>query len=103
MKEEEILDDVDMVVVIDMIESLGYSVSISKKEKFLKIQEVIQEGLIFAIHIAFHSGRVEFIWDVERNGEVRLGSPWAVYSKLLIQNIKLKCLLLEIMMNWKVY
>jgi len=37
-------------------------------------------------NIILEYGMTEFIWVVYRNNEVSLGSPWSVYSRLLIDS-----------------
>ena len=69
--------------VLGVIEKLGYSAKYYAKEKFFQIEEQI-ENMTFAVHICFHSGRVEMIWVVRENGELLLGSPWFEYSCRLI-------------------
>ncbi|WP_152657716.1 hypothetical protein [Oceanobacillus sp. CFH 90083] len=84
VKLEDRLIYLDIDTVIDMIEDLGYSVSIDKKEKFLKIEEEIEERLTFGVYIIIKGGTTELTWVVKRDGELRLGDPWSIYSRLLI-------------------
>ena len=35
-------------------------------------------------HIILEHGMTEFVWVVYHNNEVRLGSPWSVYSRVLM-------------------
>ncbi|GIO18986.1 hypothetical protein J18TS1_20860 [Oceanobacillus oncorhynchi subsp. incaldanensis] len=42
-----------MKLFIGIIENIGYSVSLNKKEKFLKIEVVVQEGLKIGVCISF--------------------------------------------------
>lgn len=77
------LERIDRKKVLGVIEKLGYSAKYYAKEKFFQIEEQI-DNLTFAIHIRFHSGRVELIWVVRENGELLLGRPWFEYSCELI-------------------
>ena len=83
---EDRLLDLDIAAVMKIIENLGYSVSFNKSEKFVRVEEVIQKDLVFGVNIMFPNGRADFIWEVRHNEEVRLGSPWTVYSRLLIDS-----------------
>lgn len=77
------LERIDRKKVLGAIEKQGYSAKYYAKEKFFQIQEQI-ENMTFAVHIRFHSGRVEMIWVVRDNGELLLGRPWFEYSCELI-------------------
>lgn len=78
-------NDVTNESAIRIIKDLGYEVSYDKKEKFFKAG-VVEELPTYRIwfNIVLRSGVVEFIWVVYHDDEVRLGSPWSIYSKLLI-------------------
>ncbi|WP_080874146.1 hypothetical protein [Oceanobacillus timonensis] len=95
IQEEERLSDIDMVLVMEIIEKiahqLGCSVSYDKKENFFRVEDTVQKELVFAVHIAIISDRVEFTWEVVHNDEVRLGRPWFSYARLLIDlNYKIR-------------
>ena len=77
------LERIDRKKVLGAIEKQGYSAKYHGKEKFFQIEEHI-ENMTFAVHIRFHSGRVELIWVVRENGELLLGRPWFEYSCELI-------------------
>ncbi|MBC1504748.1 hypothetical protein [Listeria booriae] len=74
----------DMDEVIEIIEALGYAVSFDKQEKFFKIVEDVRRDMNFGFNISLDSGMVDFVWIVKRDGELRLGSPWSIYSRLLV-------------------
>ena len=79
------LEDYDVKKVIEMFNSFGYEATFDKKEKFFKLG-VIDNSPYYMIwfNIILEYGMTEFIWVVYRNNEVQLGSPWSVYSRLLI-------------------
>ncbi|WP_152657715.1 hypothetical protein [Oceanobacillus sp. CFH 90083] len=77
-----------MVIVVEALEreahQRGYTVTYDRRENFFRVEDVVDEELVMAVHIIFVTDRVDLIWTVVRNGEVRLGSSWTVYSRLLI-------------------
>ncbi|EJQ45437.1 hypothetical protein IEE_02318 [Bacillus cereus BAG5X1-1] len=64
---------------------MGYVATFDKKEKFFKIG-VLDHSPNYMIwfNIILEHGMTEFVWVVYHNNEVRLGSPWSVYSRLLM-------------------
>lgn len=83
---DERLTDIDVNRVIQMVEELGYKPLYEKKEKFFHVEvcKVMQPNCQFNVTFALRDGRVELAWEVFHNGSLRLGSPWTVYSRLLI-------------------
>ncbi|ALC53268.1 MULTISPECIES: hypothetical protein [Bacillus] len=79
------LEDYDIEKVNEIFKRLGYVSTFDKKEKFFKVG-VIDNSPNYMIwfNIILEYGMTEFIWVVYHNDEVRLGSPWSVYSRLLI-------------------
>lgn len=79
------LDDYDIEKVNEIFKRLGYVATFDKKEKFFKVG-VIDNSPNYMIwfNVILEYGMTEFIWVVYHNDEVRLGSPWSVYSRLLI-------------------
>ncbi|MEC2077219.1 hypothetical protein [Metabacillus fastidiosus] len=82
---DDSFENYEIDTVIEIIKNLGYDVSFDKKENFLKVG-VIDNSPNYKIwfNIVLEYGITEFIWVVYHNNEVRLGSPWSVYSRLLI-------------------
>ena len=83
--------EVEVEQVIDIINSIGYEVVFDKKEKFFKVglvENVPKYRIWF--NIVLRSGVAEFIWVVYHNNEVRLGSPWSIYVKLLSPDKRIK-------------
>lgn len=78
------LDIIDGELIMDIISSLGYQPSFSAREKFFKIKKEKFQEYSFGFHIAMSYGMVEFVWVVEQGETVLLGSPWSIYSRLLI-------------------
>ena len=74
---------VDGEMVMEIIQNLGYSPQFDSKEKFYKIEEVIEE-YIFGVHIILRDGLIDLVWVVKENGKLLLGAPWGTYSKRLI-------------------
>ena len=68
---------------MEIIQNLGYSPQFDLKEKFYKIEEVIEE-YIFGVHIILRDGLIDLVWVVKENGKLLLGAPWGTYSKRLI-------------------
>ena len=54
------------------------------KEKFFKIKEEQAGNLAFGFHIILRDGSADLVWVVKENGELLLGSPWSLYSRLII-------------------
>ena len=81
------LDEYDVEKVIEIFNSFGYQATFDKKEKFFKLG-VVDNSPKYMIwfNIILENGMTEFIWVVYHNNEVRLGSPWSVYSRLLINS-----------------
>lgn len=79
------LDSYDIEKVNEIFTKLGYDVAFDNKEKFFKVG-VVDNSSNYTIwfNIILEYGMTEFIWGVYHNNEVRLGSPWSVYSRLLI-------------------
>ncbi|WHY79966.1 hypothetical protein QNH20_12835 [Neobacillus sp. WH10] len=79
------LDEYDVEKVIEIFNSFGYQATFDKKEKFFKLGVVDNSpNNMIWFNIILENGMTEFIWVVYHNNEVRLGSPWSVYSRLLI-------------------
>ncbi|MEG0276901.1 MAG: hypothetical protein RR630_07720 [Coprobacillus sp.] len=82
---------IDGEVIMDILEEQGYPATFESKEKFFKIKEQKINEYTFGFHIALDGGMVELIWVVWENDELLLGSPWAVYSRRLIDiNYRIK-------------
>lgn len=79
------LEDYDIEKVNEIFIRLGYAATFDKKEKFFKVG-VLDHSPNYMIwfHIILEHGMTVFIWGVYHNNEVRLGSPWSVYSRLLM-------------------
>ena len=80
------LENYDIEKVNEIFTKLGYDVAFDNKEKFFKVG-VVDNSPNYTIwfNIILEYGMTEFIWVVYHNNEVRLGSPWSVYSRLLIE------------------
>jgi hypothetical protein len=70
---------------IQIINGLGYEAVYDKKERFYKVG-IIENLPTYRIwlNIILRSKVAEFVWVVYHNDEIRLGSPWGVYPRLLI-------------------
>ncbi|PAF18974.1 hypothetical protein [Terribacillus saccharophilus] len=79
------LERYDIEDVKAIIKKLGYDAEFDKKEKFFKVG-VLDESPNYKIwfNIILEYGMTEFIWVVYHHDEVRLGSPWSVYSRFLV-------------------
>jgi len=77
--------DVPIERSIQIINSLGYDAVYDKKERFFKVG-VVENMPTYRIwfNIVLRYNIAEFIWVVYHNNEVRLGSPWSIYSRLLV-------------------
>lgn len=85
------LNYVDRKLVMEMIQDLGYVPQFDSKEKFFKIKAEQVGPFTCGVHIILRYGLVELVWVVREKGEVLLGSPWSVYSKMLIDpNYRIK-------------
>ncbi|KAA0966410.1 hypothetical protein FQ087_09320 [Sporosarcina sp. ANT_H38] len=79
------LEDYDIEMVNEIFKDLGYDVAFDSKEKFFKVGVVDNSpNYMIWFNIILEYGMTDFIWVVYHNNEVRLGSPWSVYSRLLI-------------------
>lgn len=76
------LENYDIEKVNEIFTKLGYDTTFDYKEKFFKVGVV--DNYTIWCNIILEYGMTEFIWVVYHNNEVRLGSPWSVYSRLLI-------------------
>ncbi|GLC81702.1 hypothetical protein [Lacrimispora brassicae] len=77
--------DISIEQVTKIINDLGYETKYDKKERFFKVglvEDLPKYRIWF--NVVLRSGVAEFIWVVYHNEEVRLGSPWSIYPKLLI-------------------
>ncbi|WP_218943908.1 hypothetical protein [Bacillus aquiflavi] len=82
---EEIIVDLDKLKIEEIFNELGYTSKYVKKENFYKVGEYgDKKDIYFAFHISINVDVLEFIWVVYHNNELRLGMPWAAYSRLLI-------------------
>ncbi|MDM5186432.1 hypothetical protein QUF99_03120 [Bacillus sp. DX4.1] len=69
---------------IEVFESLGYKARYMKKENFFIVGEVKNKDIYtFRFNISLKYGLVEFIWTARHNGEVRAGTPWAMFVEVL--------------------
>ncbi|MBO1628473.1 hypothetical protein [Bacillus arachidis] len=69
---------------IGIFESLGYKARYMKKENYFKVGEVKNKDIyIFRFNISLKYGFVELIWEAWHNGEVRAGTPWDLFVKVL--------------------
>lgn len=84
--ESELLEYVDRDEAMEIIERLGYKASFDRREKFFKIEKEKIGNYTFGFHIVLRYGSVEFIWCVWDGEDVILGSPWSIYSRLLIDS-----------------
>ncbi|MDI6676454.1 hypothetical protein QMA02_11320 [Bacillus wiedmannii] len=79
------LEDYDMEKVNEIFIRLGYVATFDKKEKFFKVGVLdYSPNYMVWFHINLEHGMTVFVWVVYHNNEVRLGSPWSVYSRLLM-------------------
>lgn len=83
MPPSERLIYIDGEMVLEMLRDLGYEPSFHAKEKFYKIKEEQAGTFSFGFHILLRDGMATFVWVVRESGEVLLGSPWSVYSKIM--------------------
>lgn len=82
--QEKWLKNVDQDKVFEIIEKLGYKPKYVRKEHFYKIEEEKVGNFTFGFHIDFRWGSVDWGWIVREGDELLLGSPWSIYSRLLI-------------------
>ena len=75
---------VDGDEVFEMLSKLGYESSFDSREKFFKIKEEPLGKYRFGFHISLRDGNAELIWVVREGDTVILGSPWGIYSRLMI-------------------
>ena len=75
---------IDGEEVMETIAGLGYKPLFDTKEKFFKIKEEQAGNLAFGFHIILRDGSADLVWVVKENGELLLGSPWSLYSRLII-------------------
>ncbi|EOO34318.1 hypothetical protein IIU_02545 [Bacillus cereus VD133] len=79
------LEDYDIEKVNEIFIRLGYAATFDKKEKLFKVGAVDHSpNYMIWFNIILEHGMTEFVWGVYHNNEVRLGSPWSVYSRLLM-------------------
>lgn len=78
------LENYDIEKVNEIFKKLGYDAAFDNKEKFFKVGVVDNSpNYLIYFNVILEYGMTEFIWVVYHNNEVRLGSPWSVYSRLL--------------------
>lgn len=79
------LDEYDIEKVNEIFKGLGHVATFDKKEKFFKVGLIDNSpNYMIWFNVILEYGMTEFIWVVYHNDEFRLGSPWSVYSRLLI-------------------
>lgn len=79
------LENYNLGKVNETFAKLGYDAAFNSKEKFFKVGVVIDStNYTIWCNVILEYGMTEFIWVVYYNNELRLGSPWSVYSRLLI-------------------
>ncbi|KXT70274.1 hypothetical protein SGODD07_01570 [Streptococcus gordonii] len=71
-------------LLMEIVESLGYTVKYDKRERFFHIDLETVDNFRFGFHFMFRSGRLELIWVVYEGDKVLLGSPWTRYPRLMI-------------------
>ncbi|MFT0602114.1 hypothetical protein CQZ91_05805 [Bacillus cereus] len=82
---EEIIPNPNIEEIQQILEKLGYKSVYDKKEKFFKVGELgDKKENLFYFHIGIKVNVLDFTWVVYHNDELRLGSPWSLYSRLLI-------------------
>lgn len=86
VKNEDRLIYYDIDEVIDTIKDLGYDSHFEKKEKFFQIEETHEDKCVFNFNIGLDTGMADFVWVVKYDGDLKLGSPWSIYSRLLIDS-----------------
>ena len=81
---ENKFSDYENEKVIEVFESLGYKARYMKKENFFIVGEVNDKDLyMFRFNISLKYGIVELIWAARHNGEVRAGTPWDMFVRVL--------------------
>ena len=72
---------IDGEIIIEIVESLGYTVEFNSKDKyFLTKEDQINGKYKTLVKFDLNGGMVEFIWEVWLKDKVILGSPWGTYS-----------------------
>ncbi|MGH1327095.1 hypothetical protein [Bacillus pretiosus] len=69
---EEIIPNPNIEEIQQILEKLGYKSAYDKKEN------------LFYFNIGIKVNVLDFTWVVYHNDELRLGSPWSLYSRFLI-------------------
>ena len=80
---EKRLEKIDRAEVFKILSKFGYEPSYDSREKFYKIKEESIGKYKFGFHMSFR-GDAELIWVLREGDEVLLGSPWGIYSRLMI-------------------
>ncbi|MEI5924662.1 hypothetical protein ACK3XG_03425 [Bacillus sp. TD10] len=95
---EEIIPNPNIEEIQQILEKLGYKSVYDKKEQFLKVGELgDKKEILFYFNIGIKINVLDFTWVVCHNDELRLGSPWSLYSRLLISPVELSPYYLAIM------
>ncbi|MED1057613.1 hypothetical protein [Bacillus mycoides] len=82
---EEIVPNPNIEEIQQILEQLGYKSVYDKKEQFLTVGEIgDKKETLFYFNIGIKINVLDFTWVVYHNDELRLGSPWSLYSRLLI-------------------
>ena len=69
---------------MNIIKKMGYESLFDSREKFYKIKEEKIGKYLFGFHIIIEDGTIDFVWNVWEDEKLILGSPWGIYSRLLI-------------------
>lgn len=81
------LGNYDIEKVNEIFTKLGYEAAFDNKERFFKVGVVDNSSdYMVWFNVNLEYGMTEFIWVVYHKNEVRLGSPWSVYSRSLIDS-----------------
>ena len=80
---QEMLTYIDGETVMDIVIELGYDINFNRKDKFFYVDENI-EDFKFSFRFVLDGGLMDFIFVAWEKDKLLVGSPWGIYSRLLI-------------------
>ena len=80
---QEMLTYIDGETVMDIVIELGYDIKFNRKDKFFYVDENI-EDFKFSFRFVLDGGLMDFIFVAWEKDKLLVGSPWGIYSRLLI-------------------
>jgi hypothetical protein len=86
---ENAFENYDNEKVIEVFESLGYKARYNKNENFFIVGETMEKDIYrFRFNISLKYGLIEFIWSARHKGEVRAGTPWDMFVRVLTRDVE---------------